>query len=174
MYLNIPGTPVVHDDQPKDVLLGLGDRDWLTQLVAWTDEERLHTKGGLRRHEVGRQALTISSSKSISRHGPNTGGFSVIGKLQAATAAVHESYALHTGIRSCLAVWSAYGRTRDHDRGGTAVVADREVCPGWGRGRSSRSLPISLQAVPSHQFGMRAFSGPRNIVPTLVACSLDE
>lgn len=48
MYLNIPGTPVVHDDQPKDVLLGLGDRDWLTQLVAWTDEERLHTKGGLR------------------------------------------------------------------------------------------------------------------------------
>ena len=26
----------------------------------------------------------------------------------------------------------------------------------------------------SHQFGISAFSGPLNIVPTLVACSLEE
>ena len=33
---------------------------------------------------------------------------------------------------------------------------------------------IAREGVVVHQFGMRAFSGPLNIVPTFVACSRDE
>ena len=56
---------------------------------------------------------------------------------------------------------------------------------GTGRGERGRRreeggkviniMSLSRSRVTStNQFGMRAFSGPRNIVPTLVACSRDE
>ena len=48
---------------------------------------------------------------------------------------------------------------------------------GVGRRREEVSNIISLSrsgVTSTNQFGMRAFSGPRNIVPTLVACSRDE
>ena len=75
------------------------------------------------------------------------------------------------------------------------MVPYRKVQPGEegegreGRGRRGREegregrekeevsniLSLSRSGVTStNQFGMRAFSGPRNIVPTLVACSRDE
>ena len=42
-------------------------------------------------------------------------------------------------------------------------------------GKVSNIISLSRSRVTStNQFGMRAFSGPRNIVPTLVACSRDE
>jgi hypothetical protein len=41
VHLNIPGTPVVHDDHSKDMFLcGLGWY-WLSLHVAWTHKERL-------------------------------------------------------------------------------------------------------------------------------------
>lgn len=54
------------------------------------------------------------------------------------------------------------------------------VCGEWeGHGDNVMLISLHVFNIQTHtqsqyQFGMRAFSGPRNMVPTLVACSLEE
>ena len=153
------------------MLLSPCDRDGLTLLITRANEIRLGIEGGMAVREavylrtaiprppliplkecLGMRPRTISSSMSMSLHGPNTGGLSGSGRVCPLGLRIGVPETTMEEARP----WYPTGR--------------------WslGEGGGADTVTLADGACSYYQFGIRAFSGPLNMVPTFVACSREE